>query len=173
VSDSKEPYTNLDLETAENLLIAAGKPELAKALGYHKDGVRNMIQGEWGNSFINSLNTLLKTHIGPLAEDVAGLRTEVATRLGKIETDLRGLNKRHGAQIKALAKDIAAIKEVIAQRPAQRIVEHEAQQQQTLELARRVMVLEDYNVRLEALEHAITALREQHAATEQSIHATD
>jgi len=60
---SDEPYTNLDLDTADELLIAAGRPELAKALRYQTQGVRNLVQGEWGQSFVNTLENLMDTRV--------------------------------------------------------------------------------------------------------------
>lgn len=58
-----EPYTNLDLDTAEEMLIVAGKPELAKALRYQAQGVRNLVQGEWGTSFVNALENIMDTRV--------------------------------------------------------------------------------------------------------------
>ena len=60
---SDEPYTNLDLDTADELLVAAGRPELAKALRYQTQGVRNLVQGEWGQSFVNTLENLMDTRV--------------------------------------------------------------------------------------------------------------
>lgn len=60
---SDEPYTNLDLDTAEELLIAAGKKELAVALRYQAQGVRNLVQGEWGQSFVNTLESVMDTRV--------------------------------------------------------------------------------------------------------------
>jgi len=81
-----EPYTNLDLDTAEALLRAAGKAELAEALNYHANGVRNLVQGVWGSSFVNSLEMLLVKHIQPLSN---GQDTLLAAQ----EETARGLKK--------------------------------------------------------------------------------
>jgi hypothetical protein len=98
MTDSQEPYTNMDLDTAEELLIQAGKPELAVALRYQAQGVRNLVQGEWGKSFIKSLDDLLAVHIRPIPSAIVDLRTEVATRLKKLEAGQRLYNKKLKAQ---------------------------------------------------------------------------
>jgi len=69
-----EEYTNMDLDTAEELLIHAGRPELAQALRFQAQGVRNLVQGEWGASFVNSLDGLLEKHVNVILEEIGGLR---------------------------------------------------------------------------------------------------
>jgi DNA repair ATPase RecN len=58
-----DAYTNLDLDTAEEMVIAAGKPELAKALRYQAQGVRNLVQGEWGGAFVKTLENIMDTRV--------------------------------------------------------------------------------------------------------------
>jgi len=89
---TEKPYTNLDLDTAESLLIAAGSPEQAKAMRHHTQGIRNFIQGEFGQSFVDAFERVMEKHITPLSEEIHGLRTDVqqsaaesAARLGKLE----------------------------------------------------------------------------------------
>ena len=74
---TQEEYTNLDLDTAEELLITAGKPELAKALRYQAQGVRNLVQGEWGLAFVGALESISKAN-------TERILAEVATRLDEI-----------------------------------------------------------------------------------------
>lgn len=85
MSDEEE-YTNLDLETAEQLMFAAGKPELSKALHHHAHGVRNLVQGEWGKSFVNSLEDLLIKHIDPLAASQKETQDGVAALSGLFQS---------------------------------------------------------------------------------------
>lgn len=98
---SDEPYINLDLDTAEKLLFAAGKPELAKALHFHANGVRNLVQGEWGQSFVNSLEGLLSRHIEPLVEGQKETHSGIAALSGQFRAlaeDVTRLDKRDAAQ---------------------------------------------------------------------------
>lgn len=148
-----------DLRDAENAMIAAGHPDVALQMRRHSEAIRNYMQGAIVPMFVAMVERALGPKIEAVGIGVEGLRTEVATRLGKIEADMRGLNKRHGAQIKALALDVAAIKDVLAARPAQRADEQALRERQHTDLALRISALEDNNIRLEALEDAIAALR--------------
>lgn len=108
-----EAYTNLDLDTAEELLIAAGRPELAKALRYQAQGVRNLVQGEWGQSFVNTLDSMLALHLQPIAKEMAALRSEVATRLGKLEKATALLKKgqqRISSEVNTLGEEVSELR---------------------------------------------------------------
>lgn len=117
-----EPYTNLDLDTAEEMLIGAGRPELAKALRYQAQGVRNLVQGEWGRSFVGALENIMDTRVisvltsvqqrldeqiglvqqlitmvrdaNATAHEALSVSKAGAARLGKLEKDVRLLGKR-------------------------------------------------------------------------------
>ena len=124
-----ETYSNLDLETAERMVIAAGKPELAPALRAHADGVRNLVQGEWGKSFVGSLENLLVKYIDPLGKDMGGLRADVqhwaaesAARLGKLEARM-GASEADRAELR---QRLERIERIMAERPSQREAEHQA-----------------------------------------------
>ena len=58
--------------------------------------------------------------------EIKTLLEENNARLGKIERDIRALNKRHGAQIKEAMRRIEAIEKVLAERPSQRAAERRA-----------------------------------------------
>lgn len=73
-----KPKKSLDLATAQRLYIAAGQPEQAEAAGFVIDAVRNTVQGEWGQSFVTSLEGLLQKHIAPLV--IAQKETQDAVR---------------------------------------------------------------------------------------------
>lgn len=75
MTEKKEPYTNLDLETAEQLLIAAGQPELAQGMWHYTQGWRNYVQGEFGQSFVDAFDRVVGNHIGPLTALIGGLVT--------------------------------------------------------------------------------------------------
>ena len=94
-----DPYTNLDLDTAEELLIAAGRPELAAALRYQAQGVRNLVQGEWGQSFIASLEGLLTRHIQPLADGQVGMRAALEATATDIKKEIGDMGAALGATI--------------------------------------------------------------------------
>lgn len=117
---SDEAYTNLDLDTAEEMVIAAGKPELAKALRFQAQGVRNLVQGEWGGAFVKTLENIMDTRVISvlttvqqqldqqidLAQQILGMVKTAdktakealtvakagAARLGKFQQDLDGLH---------------------------------------------------------------------------------
>jgi len=92
---TKKADKSLDLVTAQQLYIAAGQPEQAAAAGFVIDAVRNTVQGEWGKSFVVSLENLLIKHIDPLRLDVQQLAAEAGRRLGKLEDG----QARHAEQI--------------------------------------------------------------------------
>jgi hypothetical protein len=134
-----EPYTNLDLDTAKAMMIAAGQPDIARALQYQADGVRNLVQGEWGQSFVRSFEDVLARHIGPLAEEVKGLRgdvqnsaMEVAARLGKNEADIAGIDQRvigveeRVSALEANNTRLDVLEATIKARPALREAEYRA-----------------------------------------------
>jgi Spy/CpxP family protein refolding chaperone len=124
MSDEEE-YTNLDLETAEQLMFAAGKPELSKALHHHAHGVRNLVQGEWGKSFVNSLEDLLIKHIDPLAASqketqdgvaaLSGLFQSLAESVDGLQVGLRESQEDR----QAIHEELAAVKADVAELQAQ------------------------------------------------------
>ncbi len=146
----EQPYTNLDLDTAEELLIQAGKPELAVALRYQAQGVRNLVQGTWGQSFVNTLENVMDTRvvsvlasvqarldeqIGLVEQLIAMARDANATahealnvakggtaRLGKLETRMDASE----ADRIELRERLERIEAIMAERPAQRQAEHQA-----------------------------------------------
>ncbi len=71
---TEDEYTNLDLDTADELLVAAGHPSIAKALRLQTQANRNLVQGEWGKSFANSLDVILGKHVKVLSDEIGGLR---------------------------------------------------------------------------------------------------
>jgi hypothetical protein len=60
---SDEPYTNMDLETADQILISAGHGEIARALKYQTHGNRNLIQGEWGMKVVSAFEQILQVQV--------------------------------------------------------------------------------------------------------------
>lgn len=107
---SDEPYTNLDLQTAEDLLRAAGKPELAEALSHHAYGVRNLVQGEWGRSFVASLESILGRHIQPLIDAQKETHSGIAAL---------------SVQFHAIASDVAQLKERMRESQQDRAAIHQ------------------------------------------------
>jgi hypothetical protein len=67
---SDEPYTNLDLETADAILIAAGHGEIARALKHQTHGNRNLIQGEWGMKVVKAFENILQVQVVNALADV-------------------------------------------------------------------------------------------------------
>jgi DNA repair ATPase RecN len=115
-----DDYTNLDLDTAEELLIAAGKPELAQALRYQAQGVRNLVQGAWGQSFMTALDTVLERRLQAYNDEhtilLAGvqnslqlLNTTVAEVLHTAQQALT-VAKAGAARLGKLEKDTATLK---------------------------------------------------------------
>lgn len=74
MTEEEKPYKNLDLDTAQQIYIAAGHPEQARAASFVVEAVRNTVQGEWGKSFITSYEKTLAKHIAPLEQ--SGQTTE-------------------------------------------------------------------------------------------------
>src|SRR3954464_11316891 len=94
---TKKTDTSLDLMTAQRLYIAAGQPEQAEAAGFVIDAVRNTVQGEWGTSFVGSLEGLLKKYIVPLTEAQKETHDAVGALGGRfqlIEQRVEGLAAR-------------------------------------------------------------------------------
>jgi hypothetical protein len=147
---SDEEYTNLDLDTAEELLIAAGKRELAVALRYQAQGVRNLVQGEWGRSFVGALENIMDTRVVnvlasvqqqldqqiALAQQILTTAKDAqktarqalsvskagAARLGKLE-DRMDASESDRADLRAR---LERIERIMAERPEQREAEHQA-----------------------------------------------
>jgi len=143
LSNGDEPYSNLDLDTAEELLIHAGKPELAKALRYQTQGIRNLVQGEWGSSFVNALENVMDTRVVSVLTSV---QQRLDTQIGLVERVLvatkenaRGLKKltqrAHALETRMdsseadrldLRQRLERIERIMAERPEQRAAEHQA-----------------------------------------------
>lgn len=60
---TEEDYTNMDLATADELLVQAGYPAIAKALRFQTQGNRNLIQGEWGQKVVSAFENILQVHV--------------------------------------------------------------------------------------------------------------
>lgn len=109
-----EDYTNMDLDTADEILVAAGHPSIAKALRFQTQGNRNMIQGEWGQSFVNALDTIMEKRIvtqltnvqisldrilgsviaaDKTAQQALTVAKAGAARLGKLSTEVKVVKK--------------------------------------------------------------------------------
>lgn len=58
-----DDYTNMDLDTADELLVNAGHPAIAKALRFQTQGNRNLIQGEWGSRVVGAFEHILNTRV--------------------------------------------------------------------------------------------------------------
>lgn len=65
--DTKKRDLNYDLERAQQKMIAAGYPDLADALYDYAQASRNYVQGDLGQSFVNSL----AKYVVPLQENGA------------------------------------------------------------------------------------------------------
>lgn len=130
MSDDKQ-YTNADLESAENALIAAGAREQAKALRQYTEGIRNFVQGEFGQSFVDAFDRVVGKHVDPLAEQIGGLRDDNQVLQAEFHTGLSGIQDTVSALIetvdglevgqregqedrKAIHDELAALKEQIA-----------------------------------------------------------
>lgn len=103
---------SLDLETAQQLYIAAGQPEQARAAGFVIDAVRNTVQGEWGQSFVGSLEKLLITHIAPLVVSQKETQDGVAALSAQFQEDVKALTARldrKRGEIDEIKRDQAAL----------------------------------------------------------------
>lgn len=144
-----DDYTNLDLITAEELLRAAGNPGMADALNHHANGVRNMIQGIWGTSFIKSLEGLLVKHIDPLT---VGQGTLLAAQ----EETARGLKK--------LSSEFATV--------ISRIERLEAQQAQIIDNQQtKCEQINQLGIDVKHLQHIFDVRTERFARFEQTLEA--
>lgn len=81
MTENNDEYTNLDLDTAEEMLIAAGNTELAQALRFQTQGVRNMMQTALVPSFQKAVEDILAKGMQQLRDDIG----EVAKQQAKIE----------------------------------------------------------------------------------------
>lgn len=112
---SEGAYTNLDLDTAEQLLIAAGQPGQAAAMRQMTQGWRNMWQGEFGQSFVDAFDRVVAKHIEPLVEGqkethsgIAALSAqfrELAEDVTQLKRDMRGSQEDR----KAIRTKLAAL----------------------------------------------------------------
>lgn len=157
MSDTPESYTNLDLETAEQLLIAAGKIEMAQALHHHAHGIRNLVQGEWGRSFVASLEGLLTKHVDPLVEGQKETHSGIAALSGQFQTLVETVDElqasMHASQVdrQAMRAELAVLQSVVDQHSeklAQLHMDHEE----------RITSLEDYRAEMQAMRDALAEL---------------
>jgi hypothetical protein len=100
-----KPYTNLDLDTAESLLIAAGSPEQAKAMRHYTEGWRNYIQGEFGQSFVDAFERVMIQQITPLAREIGGLRGDTAALQAEFRSGLSSVQ----ATVSTLAEAVSGL----------------------------------------------------------------
>ena len=107
----KKPYTNADLDAAEQQMIDAGHSDLAAALRQYTQGNRNMVVGALGESFQKTLENLLVKHVAPLKtsfernnEAFRKLRTDDYERWYTTAEETR-------AAVQALGKEVDGSKE--------------------------------------------------------------
>ena len=150
-SQDEEAYINLDLETAEQLVFAAGKPELAKALHYHAHGVRNLVQGEWGKSFVASLESIMERHLNPLSTQIGGLRGDTTALQAEFRSGLQGVQQT----VSALSEAVDSIQEEVSDL-SRRMKQSENDRKNIRE---RLARLEAVNDRLARIEAAMAAER--------------
>jgi len=128
-------YEN-DLREAENAMVAAGHPDIALGMRRHSEAQRNMMQGVLVPMFVEMVERTLGTRIDGLRTDVQAWAQESAARLGKLEDIVVALAERVTlgeveradlrARVLLVEKGIAALSQIIADRPAQRQIEHQA-----------------------------------------------
>jgi hypothetical protein len=177
VSDKKEEYTNFDLDTADELLVAAGYPSIAKALRHQTQGNRNLIQGEWGSRVVEAFENILQarvvavlTSVQQRLDEQIGLVQQLITmthganaRLGKVEKVVAALKKGQTASDKQMAVVVKQLEQLgaLAEKTNYLAEEHNriAAEQNRLatianDLARDVADLKAWRAELEARDHA-------------------
>lgn len=88
-------YTNADLDAAENKLVAAGHDGEAAALRQYTEGIRNLVQGEWGRSFVTALERLNDQQTQRIADAVsAAVRAEVTAAIGPFRREIAEIKDR-------------------------------------------------------------------------------
>lgn len=120
MSDTKKPYTNLDLESAENALIRAGSPEIAPAMRQYTEGIRNYVQGEFGQSFINAVDSIsqkqtkhILTEVAVTLDQLTGL-VQTGITLARESKDIAGqslaVSRANTAELGKLKKAVIVLK---------------------------------------------------------------
>ena len=116
--EEEEAYTNLDLETAEAMVIAAGHPKLAPALMAHAQGVRNLVQGEWGKSFVTSLEDIsarqTETIVAAVGGQIAALQREVSAIRGQFQDVSKRMDASEEDR-RSIHREIAAFRQEFQQ----------------------------------------------------------
>jgi DNA repair ATPase RecN len=164
LSSNGDEYTNLDLDTADELLVQAGHPSIAKALRYQTQGNRNLIQGEWGTKVVNAFENILQVHVVAALASVQQTLDQQRDLVQQI-LDSQKKSEKTANQALSVAKagarglgkittrvDAQAdqIKEIIVR------LDHKREVQQAHDA--RLRALEDSNTRLDALEAAVRLL---------------
>lgn len=109
-------YTNADLDAAESRLVAAGRGDEAAALRQYTEGIRNLVQGVWGQSFVLSLETMIERQSATIAAAVASaVRLEVAAALSPFQQDLAELRAQFDALSTAAQARYSGIESAQAQ----------------------------------------------------------
>lgn len=98
---SDKPYTNADLDAAEDRLVGLGRDGEAAALRHYTQGIRNLVQGEWGQSFLGALESIsarqAQTIVGALQGDLLALRGEVGALGEQFHSEVKTLSERMDA----------------------------------------------------------------------------
>ena len=125
-------------------MISAGRPELANALRYQAQGVRNLVQGEWGLSFVNTLEKVMDTRVVSVLTSVQARLDEqislVAQLLAVHKETARGLKKLQ-AQMKESQGDRRKIHQEVANVKSE-VAAIQARLDRQDEIERRLVALE-------------------------------
>lgn len=127
------PYTNADLDAAEHQLVSLGRQGEAEAFRQYTQGIRNLIQGEWGQSFLGALESLgerqAQTIVAALHQEVSALKDQFQSDISHLRTRLDRKRQRldnHDARLDEQQRQIDELRQIVAARPAQRAAEQDA-----------------------------------------------
>lgn len=99
-----DEYTNLDLDTADELLVQAGHPAIAKALRHQTQGNRNLIQGEWGMKVVSAFENILQAKVVDVLASVQVRLDQQIELVGQVLTEVREA-KKTAKEALAVAKE--------------------------------------------------------------------
>ena len=145
-----DEYTNLDLDTADELLVASGHPEIAKALRFQTQGNRNLIQGEWGKSFVNALENIMDTRVVNVLTSVQQRLDEQIGLVERLIAMVQGAN--------ATAQEALTVSKENGRGLGKTNAQQSVHTKQIKAIVARIQALEDNNKRFDALEAEIRRL---------------
>lgn len=108
--------TNLDLATAEKMLIEAGAVEQAAALKFYTEGIRNMMLGVIAPNFERALEQILVKHVDVLSRRLDNSDQARVKRNAEFQIELDNRLDAHGNALERIEQSLVIRRQAIDER---------------------------------------------------------